>query len=295
MHKNQTMEILFISLLYIVGLFGITLIYNPIYNLINIEGMQRELLTIYILSFVLMAFISIFSLVFKKENIYRLFWNIVPTYSAILFSIKLNIICNGFVIVMLVAVALWTVTSIINWLFQYQENDKDNLKYNSLKEKHPHTWWLIIFLLYILLPTGALLIGMLPSLLYIASFTTEVMPTLSTWLGLLFIVIGIIIKLLASCQKLKYNHQDKNEEFIQIGLWKKSRHPDYFGELLFWVGIFLMGSSFYGDNTWVTIFSPIIMFLYLVAFNLRLEEASLLKNNPSYKVYLEKTNQLFPF
>ena len=59
--------------------------------------------------------------------------------------------------------------------------------------------------------------------------------------GLVVFIIGFAIEVIADNQKSKFRLDEKNKNmFINQGLWSKSRHPNYFGEIMLWTGITIM-------------------------------------------------------
>ena len=66
---------------------------------------------------------------------------------------------------------------------------------------------------------------------------------LTQWLGLLVWVLGFIIEVVSDSQKSKFNKKNKGK-FINIGLWKYIRHPNYLGEIIIWLGIFVISISY---------------------------------------------------
>ena len=83
------------------------------------------------------------------------------------------------------------------------------------------------------------------------------------WLGLLIWILGFIIEVVSDSQKSKFNKKNKGK-FINIGLWKYIRHPNYLGEIIIWLGIFVISISYINSIfTSLSILSPIFVFVLL--------------------------------
>ena len=83
------------------------------------------------------------------------------------------------------------------------------------------------------------------------------------WLGLLIWILGFIIEVVSDSQKNKFNKKNKGK-FINIGLWKYIRHPNYLGEIIIWLGIFVISISYINSIfTSLSILSPIFVFVLL--------------------------------
>jgi len=121
-----------------------------------------------------------------------------------------------------------------------------------------------------------------------------------TTIGIVIFLIGFTIEIIADSQKTKFRAKDGNKDkFISSGLWKYSRHPNYLGEIILWLGISLISFSSLEGYQYVTLISPIFTYLLLVnvsGINL-LEKSGDKKwgNLESYKKYKEKTPRLIWF
>ncbi len=83
-------------------------------------------------------------------------------------------------------------------------------------------------------------------------------------LGVLIWLFGFTIEVIADLQKSKFKKiQNTNKTFISTGLWSKSRHPNYFGEITLWVGIYIISFSSFSDIEFLTIISPIFVYILL--------------------------------
>ncbi len=119
------------------------------------------------------------------------------------------------------------------------------------------------------------------------------------WLGFALFVFGFGFEVLADHQKTKFKANPANEgKFITGGLWDLSRHPNYFGEIVLWVGITLMAVPVMSGLQYVSLISPVFGFLliYYVSGVRMLEDRSNKKwgENPEYQQYKRNTPVFFP-
>ena len=119
----------------------------------------------------------------------------------------------------------------------------------------------------------------------------------TTIIGIIIFIIGFTIEIIADLQKTKFRaNVDNKDKFISIGLWKYSRHPNYLGEIILWLGISLISFSSLEGFQYVTLISPIFTYLLLVNVSgINLLEKSGDKRwgmLESYKKYKEKTPRL---
>ena len=69
---------------------------------------------------------------------------------------------------------------------------------------------------------------------------------------------------MADNQKTQFRNDPANKErFISTGLWSKSRHPNYFGEIVLWIGVLIIAIPVLQGWQWIALVSPIFVFLLL--------------------------------
>ena len=85
------------------------------------------------------------------------------------------------------------------------------------------------------------------------------------YLGFILFLIGFSIEVIADHQKTVFRAIKENKDkFISTGLWSKSQHPNYFGEILFWSSIAIMSFSSLSGTQYLTMISPIFTYVLLV-------------------------------
>lgn len=105
---------------------------------------------------------------------------------------------------------------------------------------------------------------------------------------------GFLIEVIADKQKIAFRQLESNKgKFIQQGLWAWSRHPNYFGEILLWVGIALAAFPVLEGQQLVTLISPVFVFFLLTKISgVRMLEAQGRRrwgDDPEYQRYLKRT------
>ena len=85
------------------------------------------------------------------------------------------------------------------------------------------------------------------------------------YIGLVTFIIGLSIEIIADSQKTKFRKDPNNKDkFINEGLWAKSRHPNYVGEITLWAGVAIMSFSSLVGWQYISLISPIFTYLLLV-------------------------------
>lgn len=122
-----------------------------------------------------------------------------------------------------------------------------------------------------------------------------------SYLGLIIFLSGLVIEAIADNQKFVFSGDSKNKDkWIDSGLWSVSRHPNYLGEMMVWIGAYLFAvSSLSSASRYIALLSPAyIIGLLLFVSGVPLLEKSADKKwgaNPLYLKYKKKTPVLVPF
>jgi len=119
------------------------------------------------------------------------------------------------------------------------------------------------------------------------------------WAGVALWALGFAIEAIADAQKRAFKKDPTREkDFITTGLWAWSRHPNYFGEITLWIGIALIAAEVLAGWQWVTLVSPLFVYLLLTRISgIPMLEASAKKrwgDDPEYQAYRERVPVLFP-
>jgi len=118
-------------------------------------------------------------------------------------------------------------------------------------------------------------------------------------IGFLVWVFGFAFEVVADTQKSRFNaNPDNKGKFIQTGLWSRSRHPNYFGEIVLWVGVAIIALPVLQGWQWVAMISPVFVTLLLT----RVSGVPLLENKADkkwggqedYESYKKNTPVLIP-
>ena len=118
-------------------------------------------------------------------------------------------------------------------------------------------------------------------------------------IGLLVWIFGFAFEVIADTQKSRFNANLENKgKFIQTGLWSRSRHPNYFGEIVLWVGVAIIALPVLQGWQWVAMISPVFVTLLLTRVSgvPQLEKKADKKwgGQEEYETYKKNTPVLIP-
>jgi steroid 5-alpha reductase family enzyme len=147
--------------------------------------------------------------------------------------------------------------------------------------------------LQVFLLQGIILLIIISPVIFSSSVAEQNFSSI-TIIGVVLWGVGFFFQAIGDYQLKIFSKQRKSrDEIIQTGLWKYSRHPNYFGEILMWWSIFFIVLPF--DNSMWFIISPItITYLLLYVSGVPLLEAKY-KGNTVFDSYKQRTNAVFPW
>ena len=151
-------------------------------------------------------------------------------------------------------------------------------------------WWISLFTVFFL--QGAVM--WLISLPIQVGQTVESQLSLLNFLGVGVWGIGFLFESLGDYQLAKFKADPSNEgKVMDQGLWRYTRHPNYFGNAMIWWGLFLVACSV--TTAWVVV-SPLLMTFFLIKVSgVALLERSLKSRSPAYCEYVERTSSFIPW
>ena len=135
----------------------------------------------------------------------------------------------------------------------------------------------------------------------LAAITAEVKVELGvlTLVGFLVWVSGFAFEVIADRQKSQFRENPANAgKFINVGLWSWSRHPNYFGEIILWIGVAIIAAPTLSGWRWLTMVSP----LFIIVLLTRISGVPMLEKRadekwggqPEYEEYKARTPVLIP-
>ena len=242
------------------GVFIFTKLYADTISFNSIEYLGANLVgQILIMTFVIQWIAYVPAFLFKTEKFYDLTGSL--TYiGTILFALfatgSFDNLKLGNIVVGL-AIIFWAIR-LGSFLFMRIRKDKKDGRFDSIKTSFSQffmTWTLQG--MWVFICSSAALIA-------IASPTGVIVNSLFI-IGFLMFIFGFAIEVIADNQKSAFRSIPENKDsFINEGLWARSRHPNYFGEITLWTGITVMGLSTFVGMNYLAIFSPIFSYLLLV-------------------------------
>ncbi len=227
--------------------------------------------------------------IFQTEKFYDLTGSI--TYlTAVFYTLYVTGSNNLSDLIIVACVAVWAIR-LGSFLFMRIHKAGEDRRFRTIKPNFTRflmTWtlqgmWVSMCLLCVLTA--------------LSSYSGVIMNS-TFFIGLIVFILGLSIEIIADYQKTVFRRNIENKDkFITTGLWSLSRHPNYFGEILLWTGVAVMSISSLQGLQYITLISPIFVYILLVYISgIRMLEDQAKKkwgHLDSFKEYLKNTPRLF--
>ena len=227
--------------------------------------------------------------IFQTEKFYDLTGSI--TYlTAVFYTLYVTGSNNLSDLIIVACVAVWAIR-LGSFLFMRIHKAGEDRRFRTIKPNFTRflmTWtlqgmWVSMCLLCVLTA--------------LSSYSGVIMNSIF-FIGLIVFILGLSIEIIADYQKTVFRRNIENKDkFITTGLWSLSRHPNYFGEILLWTGVAVMSISSLQGLQYITLISPIFVYILLVYISgIRMLEDQAKKkwgHLDSFKEYLKNTPRLF--
>ncbi|MDB9908139.1 DUF1295 domain-containing protein [Gammaproteobacteria bacterium] len=241
------------------GVFIFTKLYADAisFNSIELSGVNlvgHLLVLIFVIQWI--AYIPAF--MFKTEKFYDLTGSLtyIAAISFALYSTNTSQSLDLGSLIIGAAIIFWAVR-LGSFLFMRVHKDKKDGRFDTIKTSFSQffmTWTLQG--MWVFICSSAALVAI--------ANPTGVPINIVFIIGLALFILGFVVEIIADNQKSAFRSIPENKDvFINEGLWARSRHPNYFGEITLWTGITVMGISTFEGMNYLALFSPIFSYLLL--------------------------------
>ena len=270
------------------NLLGSVIAFSLPFVIALLTGVENVVLAVLLAFFVQWTFF-IPAYVFQTEKFYDLIGSI--TYlSVVLFTLYSSAVKPIESLVVVACVVVWAVR-LGSFLFLRIKKDGEDKRFRSIKPSFTRffmTWTL----------QGTWVSMCLLCVLTAISSNTGVGSGFTFWLGLFLFVVGFALEVVADIQKSNFRKLLSNKDkFITSGLWGRSRHPNYLGELVLWIGIAVMSIASLEGLQYLTLISPLFVYVLLMYISgvRMLEESGEKKwgHLDEYKKHVQDTPKFF--
>lgn len=282
--NSKRLSFIVILLIYLVAICGGVVVFFSVDNILDIYRF-------FLADIAATLIIYLCSVILKNASLYDPYWSVIPP----LLLVGAALYYNAFgvsVLLMLFVLSVWGIRLTYNWASLWQGFHEMDWRYQAMKEKAPKIYLLTNLFGIQLFPTSIVF-----AQLALAIFFIEKNPNMNfiTVFGALMILVAAIIQFVSDEQMKNFKQRTKGEKkCIEEGLWKYSRHPNYFGEVMVWWGVYVMYLSMVKTLD-LMIVSPLMMTSLFLFISIPWMERKIIKTRPDYKAYQKRVSMLIPF
>jgi steroid 5-alpha reductase family enzyme len=240
------------------------------------------------------AVVFAFSLVLDNSSMYDPYWSAAPIpivlYWAMAPGGSAAQPLRQFLVIFLVTA--WGVRLTANWAARWHGLSDEDFRYVEIRGKTGRLYWPASFFSIHLFPTGWVFLGLLST-----------WPALNGpgrplgWLDALAAVVtggAILVEGVSDLQLRTFMRTRRDKESVlDVGLWAWSRHPNYFGEVAFWWGLWLFGFAARPAWAW-TVVGPISITMLFAFVSIPWMDRRMLARHPDWAGHMKRTSAFFP-
>ncbi len=242
--------------------------------------------------FGLMILLWVVSLILRNSSIVDIFWGAGFVISAwVYFFLTPDGLLSRKILISSLT-TIWGLRLTIHVLVRNWGKGEDFRYQKWRKESSGIWWWKSLFQVFIL---QGFLMWIISTPLLASQFSTlSSKLTVLDFIGLAFWIIGFFFESAGDLQLVRFRKDPTKKGLVlNTGVWRYTRHPNYFGDSTQWWAYYLISFSAGG---WWTIFSPVIMTLFLIKVSgVAMLERTLKETRPGYREYMESTSAFIPW
>ena len=239
--------------------------------------------------------IFVFSRLYKNSSFYDAYWSVIPPLIALYWTMAATAqgidMTRAWLVVILVW--LWGVRLTANWATFWPGLEHEDWRYAPIKTNAGKWNALADFSAIHLFPTVIVFAACLP--IY-AAVAMDARPlNVLDYLAATVTLIAIFIELVSDIQLHRFLTHRKPGEIMKTGLWALSRHPNYFGEWLFWAGLALFGVAAVPSAWWWVLPGAIAMLVMFLLASIPMIDKRSLARRPEYATHMQQVSGFMPW
>ena len=239
--------------------------------------------------------IFVFSRLYKNSSFYDAYWSVIPPLLALYWAMTAT--AQGIdvtrVWLVVILVWLWGIRLTANWATFWPGLEHEDWRYEPIKTNAGKWNALADFSAIHLFPTVIVFAACIP--IY-AAVAMDAQPL--NWLDYLAAtatLMAIFIELVSDIQLHRFLTHRKPGEIMKTGLWALSRHPNYFGEWLFWAGLALFGLAAVPGAWWWVLPGAIAMLAMFLLASIPMIDKRSLARRPEYATHMQQVSGFMPW
>ena len=235
-----------------------------------------------------------FSRAFDNSSFYDAYWSVAPPFLALYFcAVAVPGVSGGRQVLVVALVGWWAVRLTYNWYRGWTGLHHEDWRYVDLRRSTAGAYWLVSFVGLHLMPTIQVFLACLS--LYVALAVGTRPFGLLDVAAALVTAGAIALESRADKELVRFRRsQPSPEAILASGVWAWSRHPNYFGEMSFWWGLWLFALAA-APGWWWTVIGPLGITLLFRFASLPLMETRMLQRRPAFAAHQQRVSMVVPW
>jgi steroid 5-alpha reductase family enzyme len=287
MSDSRTRGLVIVSLAYVAAAAAA-------YSTVSAMGDSHPLWTAFAADVAATLVIFAFSFAFNNSSFYDAYWSVAPLPIALYWSAVAGVtgVSSFRQTLVFAVIALWGARLTYNWMRGWTGLSHEDWRYVKLRRQSGNLYWIVSLVGLHMMPTLWVFGGLLPVYPAVAVGTRPL-----NWIDAVATVVAfgaIWIEARADKELVDFRRSNRKPgEILSTGLWARSRHPNYFGEMSFWWGLFLFGYAADPSYAWTGIGALAITAMFRFA-SLPMMEERMLERRPHYADHQRRVPLVFP-
>ncbi len=276
----------------IVGLYVVaTAIAVIVADVVGVDHPYRGLIFGFAAS---VAFLYIASQVVQNGSTFDAWWSVMPPAIAIWFALTADGSGPRNWAIALCAL-LWGIRLTANWAIGWTGLDHEDWRYRMLYETAPMPRWAVSFTSVHLFPLIVVTLGSLPMATAVAHTSESTGRDFGVLdvLAIVIALVGVALEHFADVDLRRFNRTKKPGDVLNTGLWSRSRHPNYLGEMCWWLSLFVFALAADPGSWWTGIGALSMLVMFLTA-SIPIAEKRSAERRPGWEAYAATTPMFIP-
>lgn len=230
----------------------------------------------------------LFSIWKRNSSVYDAYWSVIPFYFVvgwIILEPATLTIWSGLIYLTL---SIWSWRLTLNWARSWDGFQHEDWRYRNLALQTGIWYPIVNFLGIHLFPTCMVFLCMWPLFSIPEGGEVSLILCLA---GVMVSALGIYLEWIADNQLAAFRKL-KSGKILSTGIWSKCRHPNYLGEILFWLGMAIGGISF--GAPWFTLIGIVSLTLMFIIISIPMKEKHMASRYPDFAKYKKDVPLFIP-
>ncbi|MBK7428194.1 MAG: DUF1295 domain-containing protein [Saprospiraceae bacterium] len=230
----------------------------------------------------------IFSLWNRNSSVYDAYWSVIPFYFVVGWIILEPATLTFWSGLTYLTLFIWSWRLTLNWARSWDGFQHEDWRYRNLATQTGQYYPIVNFLGIHLFPTCMVFLCMWP--LFSIPAGGDVSKLLCV-AGVAVATLGIYLEFISDNQLAAFRKL-KTGKMLDKGIWAKCRHPNYLGEILFWLGMAICGISF--GAAWYTLIGIVALTIMFIFVSIPMKEKHMLSRYPDFAKYRKEVPLIIP-